>query len=239
MSSNPGREGLRLVGTLAVAGLLSGIAIVAAYRLTLPRITANEEAALQRAVFEVLPGAARMERLVWDGQQLTLPAAGKGREGDSIYVGYAADGALVGYAIPAAGPGFQDTIKLLYGLDPTGRKMVGMTVLESRETPGLGDRIYKDAHFVAEFRDLVVEPVIVLVKGHGEAPNDVDAITGSTISSRAVVNILNHADQIWRPRLPPPGTPPPSAQGAPAKTLVPPDVERGGPVPGGKPGGPG
>ncbi|HLE85142.1 MAG TPA: hypothetical protein VJG13_12450, partial [Thermoanaerobaculia bacterium] len=55
----------RLVLTLTVAGLLSGLTIVSAYRLTLPRIQANQAEALRRAVFEVLPGAERMERLVW------------------------------------------------------------------------------------------------------------------------------------------------------------------------------
>jgi len=222
-------EALRLVATLAVAGLVSGVAIVSAYRLTRPRIEANEAAALQRAVFQVLPGAVKMERLVWNGKTL-VAATGNGGFESSIFTGWGADGALVGYAIPAAGAGFQDTIKLLYGLDPAGERMLGMTVLESRETPGLGDRIYKDAQFVAEFRDLVVTPVIELVKGHGDKPNDVDAITGSTISSRAVVKILNDACAVWRPRLPKPGERVPRSAGP----EVPRGVERGGPVPGGE-----
>jgi len=210
-------EAPRLVATLAIAGLLSGLAIVSAYRLTRPRIEANEAAALERAVFQVLPGAVRMERLTWNGSAL-VAANGSG------------DGDFVGYAIPAAGAGFQDTIKLLYGLDRSGSSMLGMTVLESRETPGLGDRIYKDPHFIAEFHDLVVVPVIELVKGHGEKPNDVDAITGATISSKSVVRILNASCAIWRPRLPPPGEPVPRSGG----DQVPRGVERGGPLPGGQ-----
>jgi len=224
-------ESLRLVGTLVVAGLVSGLAIVSAYKLTLPKIQANQAAALQRAVFEVLPGAERMERLVWSGDRLEAARTGAGAAEDSIFAGYAADGSLVGYAVPAAGPGFQDTIKLIYGLEPGGTKVVGMVVLESRETPGLGDRIYKDPKFVGEFRDLAVEPDVHLVKGHGEAPNDVDAITGATISSRAVVKILNQANETWRPRLPASGAAPPAAPGQAPRATVPPDVERGGPVP--------
>jgi electron transport complex protein RnfG len=220
----------RLVGTLVVAGLLSGLAIVSTYRITLPTIQANQAAELERAVFEVLPGARRMTRLVWAENRLAPAATGAGSAEDSIFAGYAADGGLVGYAVPAAGAGFQDTIKLIYGLDPTGVKIIGMKVLESRETPGLGDRIAKDEKFHAEFTDLAVEPTIHLVKGHGEAANDVDAITGATISSRAVVKILNTADALWRPRLPAPGTAPPGAEQSP-KAAVPADVERGGPVP--------
>ena len=60
-------------------------------------------------------------------------------------------GAVAAAAVPAAGPGFQDTIALLYGYQPAEQRVVGMEVLESRETPGLGDKIFKDAEFVAEF----------------------------------------------------------------------------------------
>lgn len=225
-------ESLRLVGTLVVAGLVSGLAIVSAYKLTLPKIQANQAAALQRAVFQVLPGAERMERLVWSENRLAPAASGAGAAEDSIFAGYGADGRLIGYAVPAAGPGFQDTIKLIYGLEPGGTKLLGMVVLESRETPGLGDRIYKDPKFVGEFSGLAVEPEIHLVKGHGEAANDVDAITGATISSKAVVRILNQANVLWRPRLPAGGAAPPSAPGQSPRTKVPADVERGGPVPG-------
>lgn len=222
------REALRLIVTLAITGLLSGLAIVSLYHLTLPRIQANQRAALERAVFEVLPGTQRVERLSWDGKRLAPGVAGEGALEDSIFAGYDAKEALVGYAVPAAGAGFQDTLKLIYGLDPSGAQVLGMTVLESRETPGLGDKIYKDPNFIAEFRALAVEPVIELIKGHGEKANQVDAITGATISSRAVVRIINKANSIWRPRLPAPGELPPAAKGG---TIVPPDAERGGPVP--------
>jgi electron transport complex protein RnfG len=224
----------RLVVTLSFAGLVSGLAIVGAYRLTLPRIQANNAEALQRAVFEVLPGSEKMQPLVWRDGALTVPqtgAAGSATDGaPTIYGGYTAEGGFVGYAIPAAGPGFQDTIRLIYGYRPERKRVVGMAVLESRETPGLGDRIYKDPAFKAEFDDLAVEPRIEVIKGHGEAPNDVDAITGATISSKAVVSILNTSNDEWLDRLPPeaPTFEPSAAPGAETET------PKGGPVPGGK-----
>jgi len=236
-ASAPRGEAQRLVATLTVAGLFSGLSIVGAYRTTLPRIQANQRAALERAVLEVLPGTLRFERLSWDGARLAAGAAGQGTLQESIFAGYGAGDTLVGYAVPASGAGFQDTIKLIYGLDPSGQRVLGMTVLESRETPGLGDKIYKDPKFVGEFRELVVEPVIELIKGHGNAANQVDAITGATISSRAVVKILNQANAVWRPRLAAAARAPNDATreaGPPGNALVPPDAERGGPVPGGR-----
>ncbi len=232
-------EVFRLVATLTIAGLFSGLSIVVAYRTTLPRIQDNQRAALERAVFEVLPGTTRLERLAWNGTALTAGAAGQGALAESIFAGYAADDRLVGYAVPGAGAGFQDTIKLIYGLDPTAASVLGMTVLESRETPGLGDKIYKDPKFAGEFRALIVEPVIELIKGHGEAANQVDAITGATISSRAVVKILNQTNAVWRPRIAALAAQPAvatSGESPAGLASIPQDLERGGPVPGGRAG---
>jgi electron transport complex protein RnfG len=153
----------------------------------------------------------------------------------AVYAGYGAGGALVGYAIPAAGAGYQDTIRLIYGFDPAARRVVGMQILESRETPGLGDRIFKDLGFVAQFRDLAVEPPVELVKDGATAPHEVDAITGATISSAAVVGIIRGANEQWLGRLPGPGEAPPLAGAPPPAETVPgPAEERGGPVPGGR-----
>lgn len=222
----------RLVLTLAAAGLFSGLAIVGAYRLTLPTIQANQAEALRRAVFQVLPGAERMERLVWQMENETgrlVPASGTTGSEPSVYAGYTADGRFVGYAVPASGAGFQDTIRLLYGYDPERDRIVGMEVLESRETPGLGDRIYKDEAFVGRFRDLAVQPRVELVKEAPTAPHQVDAITGATISSKAVVDIVNSGNQEWLARLEASPVPPLTEgrdEGAPAET--------GGPIPGGR-----
>lgn len=223
----------RLVLTLALAGLLSGLAIVGIYRFTLPVIRANQARALQAAVFEVLPGAERLQRAVWrDGKLVAAPGepAGGTDAEPAVYAGYKADGTLVGYAIPTAGAGYQDTIRLIYGYDPVTKRIVGMVVLESRETPGLGDRIFKDPSFVAQWRDLAVEPPLELVKDGATEPNQVDAITGATISSRAVVTIIRSANAEWLDRLPAGDAAPALVEdAAPAA-----GEQRGGPVPGGR-----
>jgi electron transport complex protein RnfG len=199
---------LRLILTLAVAGLLSGIAIIGIYESTLPTITANKARELREAVFKVLPGVTQMQALVYRNDKLiVVPEPDK--DEPVIYGGYDAQHQFIGYAIPAAGPGFQDTIALLYGYKPDEQVVVGMEVLESRETPGLGDKIYKDMHFVNEFKALSTEPEIVAVKkGTKTSPNQIDAITGATISSKAVVRIINEAHASWTGQLPPAGSEP-------------------------------
>ena len=209
---------LRLVMTLAIAGLVSGIAIIGIYESTLPTITANKARELREAVFKVLPGVSQMQALVYrNGELVAVDQADK--DEPVIYGGYDERREFVGYAMPTAGPGFQDTIAILYGYEPGEKLVVGMEVLESRETPGLGDKIYKDPVWVGGFSALSVEPEIVAVKkGTKSNPNEIDAITGATISSKAVVRIINEAHTAWASKLPPPGSEPPIRETETAST---------------------
>lgn len=209
MSGSGEGSAASLIGTLGLAGLLSGVALVVAYEQTLPVILKNKEAALRAAVLRVVPGATEMQRLeARDGQLVVTPRG----EGDAMYAAYGEGGRFVGYAIPAAGNGFADVISILYGYDPTRGAIVGFSVLESRETPGLGDKIYKDAAFLENFRELRVAPSIVAVKkGKKTAANEVDCITGATISSKAVVRILNEGNARWLAVMPAAGQEPPLA----------------------------
>ncbi|MBT8109497.1 MAG: FMN-binding protein [Gammaproteobacteria bacterium] len=212
----PAPSSLRLVLTLAIAGLISGIAIIGIYESTLPTITANKARELREAVFKVLPGVSEMQQLVYRDGNLVVTEERR-KDEQAVYGGYDRDGDFVGYAIPAAGPGFQDTIGLLYGFAPQQKHVLGMEILESRETPGLGDKIYKDAEFVGSFSALSIEPNIVAVKKGAKArPNEIDAITGATISSKAVVRIINEAHAEWSKRLPPAGSEPPLRGTGPA-----------------------
>ena len=195
---------IRLVLTLAIAGLISGVAIIGIYEATLQTITENKASELREAVFKVLPGVTDMQPLVYRDGELIVSEPDK--DEPVVYGGYDDSGQFVGYAMPGAGPGFQDTIKILYGYQPAEKIVVGMEVLESRETPGLGDKIYKDMDFVDEFYSLAIEPEIVAVKkGTKTADNHVDAITGATISAKAVVRIINETHAAWAGQLPPPG----------------------------------
>jgi len=214
MNSNQDRSlrepgSTRLVATLGLAGLLSGLIIVSVFEATRPTIVAYQAKVLRQAVFKVLPGTTRMQHLVHREGRLLVKET-EDQDEEALFGGYDAQGRLLGYAIPSAGPGFQDTIRLIYGYRPDARRVVGMEILESRETPGLGDKIYKDAAFVADFQSLAIDPRIETVKrGTKAAVNQVNAITGATISSKAVVRIINQGNARWLERLPPPEAAPP------------------------------
>ncbi len=198
-----------LIAALSIAGFLSGLIIISIYLATFDTIAENKARELREAVFRVLPGVSQMQKLRFDGERLVVAPAGQKDDEETIYGGYDDKGRFIGYAIANAGPGFQDTVRVLYGYDPAARKVVGMWILESRETPGLGDKIYKDADFVANFDELAIDPQIIAVKnGTKSAPNEIDAITGATISSKAVVRIMNEGHAVWDQRLPRPGAEP-------------------------------
>jgi len=154
-------------------------------------------------VFQVVPGTVAMRKLVLRGDTFALADGTEPASATAVYATYDGADKFLGYAIPGSGPGFADTIALIYGYDPVRQCVVGMQVLESKETPGLGDKIFKDPRFAAEFTSLAVQPGIVVVKnGAGAKPNEVDGITGATISSKAVVKILNTANAAFLSKLP-------------------------------------
>jgi len=211
IEQDPGSEEpspYRLIGTLAIAGLLSGVIIIAIYLATFETIKENKARELRESVFRVLPNVTKMQKLLLKEGKLEVSYEEETGE-EPIYAGYDDNNTFMGYAIPSDGPGFADTISVLYGYRPSDRKVIGMWILASRETPGLGDKIYKDAEFVANFDNLSIEPTIATVKkGKKTKPNEVDTITGATISAVAVVRIINKGNEYWLPKLPEPGAEP-------------------------------
>jgi len=185
---------LRLVATLALAGGLAGLVIVLVYQWSQPRIEAHQARVLTEAIYEVLGGPERYETafLVGDAFTVAPPATADTAALERVYVGFDEAGRPMGVAVAAAEPGFQDVIRLIFGFDPGSGEVVGMKVLESKETPGLGDKIGKDSAFVAEFSGVAVPLAGVKAGRAFGTPNEVDMITGATISSRAVIDIINH-----------------------------------------------
>jgi Na+-translocating ferredoxin:NAD+ oxidoreductase subunit G len=193
----------KLVMTLAVAGSLAGLLIVSVHQWTEPRIMAHRAAAIAAAVDEVLQAPVSTETLfIWNGALTAQPpAAADTARLDRVWAGYDDAGNIVGYAAVGAEAGFQDIISLMFGYDPANRQVLGMRILESKETPGLGDKIFKDSVFVGAFRTAQV-PMIPTKPGAGTGdPREVDTITGATISARTVINIINNRIEALQPML--------------------------------------
>ena len=194
---------LRLVATLGGAGALAGLLLVFVHQLTAPAIAAHKQLMLEQAVGEVLKGPARYETLYFRDGSLTteLPKGADPAQLETIYKGFDAAGKPVGYAIVRAEAGFAAPVRIIFGYDFERGQLLGMKVLENKETPGLGDKIEKDEAFVGQFEGRATPLVGV---GLGKATGDrheIDMITGATISSKVVIRIINNAVAQWEERI--------------------------------------
>ena len=195
---------LRLVATLAVAGALAGLLIVIVNLHTKPIIDAYRAEQLRLAVYEVLPGVANYRTVyrTGDGLVAELPAGAKACDFRQAYVGYDENGEIIGVAVSRGESGFADVVLVIFGFEPDTGILLGKKVLESKETPGLGDKIFKDQDFVDQFFARPQTPLIAIKAGTGKGlPGEIDAITGATISSKVVVSIINNGIADWQPLL--------------------------------------
>jgi electron transport complex protein RnfG len=183
----------RLVATLAVAGALAGALLVFVFLWAQPKILAYQAMVLRQSIQEVLKAPDHYETLfLYEGSFTNVLPAGVDSTGlDRIYRGYDAEGNPVGVAVKGGKPGFADVVNVIFGYDPGTGELLAMKVLDHKETPGLGDKIVKDTVFVGGFEG-AVPPILGVKIGAGSGdPSEVDMITGVTISSRAIIEIIN------------------------------------------------
>lgn len=203
----------RLVASLTLVAAVCGLLIVGAYEGTQDAIAANKRIMLERAVFKVLPGAASVKEFIATpgGIQLLLGEAPSGAV--KFYAAYDQSGALKGVAAEAAGKGYADTVRVLYGYDAVRQCIIGIGVVSMRETPGIGDKIITDAAFLKNFEALDVRvngeltalanAVKTVKHGTKQHPWEIDAIAGATVTSKAVGRGINESAQKLMPLLVP------------------------------------
>ena len=99
----------------------------------------------------------------------------------------------VGWSFNASGSGFQDKIELVVAVDANFEKIAGFDVLSSNETPGFGDQIKFD-YFRDQFEGAPAEPLKLVSLGEPtEIDSQIVAISGATVSSEAVVEIVSNS----------------------------------------------
>lgn len=192
-----------MLRTLGGISLISGLLVVLAYQTTLPIIQENQRIRTERAVFQVIPGAVSKRDFVVTDRGL-LPAGG-GVSGDPVYAGYDGSGALKGVAITGVGGGYGGPVTVLFHYDPDCQCIAGSKVLQMTETPGFGDKLETDPEFLKNMQALdtrlnadgtaLANPIVTVKHGTKTQPWQIDAITGATISSKAMGKAANAAAQ--------------------------------------------
>lgn len=199
-------DAMRLfVITVAAGAALGGI-----YMMTKEPIAAQELKAQQDAYRMVLGAADDFDEL--EGEEYTKEKIGEtfaellandpeAYTNDEItgVVAGVKDGKHVGLVVTVnAHDGYAGDIRYSVGVDPDGT-LKGISLLEISETAGLGMRAKTDPNFLEQYNDKLVEKFIVVKDGSGTGADEkIDAIGGSTITSKAITRGVNAAILVAR-----------------------------------------
>ena len=190
-------------------GALCALLIVSVFKATEGRIADNRARFLAESVAEVLPEAESTLAVAVDasgalveaGEDTALPG----------YLGFDADGNVVGAVVTGIGMGYADNIRVIFAYSFELKAFTGFKILESKETPGLGDRVEVEPHFLASFEELdaslneqgdaLANAIVTVKEGERVSPWQIDGITGATITSVAIGDLLNESASVWVPAL--------------------------------------
>lgn len=207
---------LSMIITLGSVAMLSGLLVVLTWQFTLIPIQENQRIMIEKAIFQVIPEAQQRQSYILTDkglEQFDVNNKNAKKEGLVFYAAYDKEGQLKGIAAEAAAQGYADMVRLLYGYDPLCQCIRGFSIIKMTETPGLGDKILTDKNFLANFDALdarlsddkkSLKNAIVTVK-HGSKKNlwEIDAISGATITSKAVGKAINQGAAQFLPELEP------------------------------------
>ncbi len=176
----------RMILVLTLITVLSGGILSGWDSVTKPKIAFHRLEALKAAIGDVLPAHDNYETLETDAGTLYVATTAGSDE-------------PVGIAFTAVGSGFQGELRIMVGLTPDLTQLTGIKVLEQIETPGLGTKIVVDPSnkqnpfwWPEQFKGAHVSPELVVIKNvKPTKKNEIQGITGATISSVAVTDILN------------------------------------------------
>ncbi len=158
-----------LLITSVVAGVLAGVNAI-----TKDKIAAAQAEKTRKALEKVLPGVENLEKMELSGDTGMVK---------SVYV--SGDS----YAVEVAANGFNGEIAMMVGI--TGGKVTGISIISHSETPNLGAVAAADSAKGAAFRQQFTGLTGKIAIGDGSGA--VDALSGATITSRAVVSGINAA----------------------------------------------
>lgn len=159
--------------TLLVICLVATLLLGVTNLLTAGQIAKLEEETKIAAMNEVLPAEDYTQT-----------------EGKEIYTAVK-NGAVAGYIFVTGAKGYGGNISVMTAVDPAGKILAVSILSASDETPGLGQNVTKEG-FYSQFLGLSGD-ITVVKNGANSTDNEINAVTGATISSKAVTKAVNEA----------------------------------------------
>lgn len=164
---------LQIALVLLTICALASAAVALVYAVTCEKADENQQAACQDAIEKIYgEGIETAETDAPDGLQQTFSVTRNGE--------------ILGVCALVKGAGFGGDMDVMVGFTPDGSGIVGVRVTSHAETPGLGSRVAEDG-YLSRYAGK---------SGQLTLNRDVDAISGSTISSRALLEAVNKAQNL-------------------------------------------
>lgn len=180
------KETIKLTVRLFIITAFAGLVLAIANSFTYPVIKAREERQYQEALLEVFSEAKSFETLDEAStksikEKITnIEVVEVAKEGDKV----------LGYVFKTLGKnGYGGDISILMAVKKEDSKIVGFKVLKHSETPGLGSRVATPEYAQSVVGNSAKEHLVRNL--NPSADNDIQAITGTTISVKAVLSGLN------------------------------------------------
>ncbi len=170
------KETIKIISVLTIVCSTCAFLLTFVYSSAQEKIELNAKGKVEQALTNLAPEAKQIKEFI----------VGE----DTIYELNDKSNQLIGYGFTAAGQGYQGTIEMMVVVDAKLEHLQGIEIIKSLETPGLGSKI-KENSFREQFEDLSIFEKIEYTKDEAIKNNQIKAITGATVSSRAVANILN------------------------------------------------
>lgn len=189
------REMAKITINLVVIYLIGGLILALVYGVTSPIKFQKEKAEKEAALLKMMPEADKIEKLGdWEshhkhaeyfaGQkcaEMRIKTVTDEKTGEAVEEKECIGPENIGYIVEGFGKGYSSYIHVLSSVNKE-FKLNKISILGHGETPGLGDEIEKD-YFLKQFKGKAVDKLVIV---KGETTDKIQAITGATISSRAV-----------------------------------------------------
>lgn len=189
------KDMLKDANVLFLITLIAGLVLGFVYELTKEPIRLQEEKAIQEACQAVFADEANLglvfqkENYVADATKQT-ELVQMGVEIGTVYSAVSKSGELYGYVVESTTKeGYGGSIVLYIGVKKDGT-VSGVSILEIAETPGLG--MNADAVLIPQFKG-VQTTQFTYTKSGSTNDSEIDAISGATITTKAIVNAVNGA----------------------------------------------
>jgi electron transport complex protein RnfG len=175
---------------LIVAAFCFGLLIAVTNAALSPRIQQNKINKLNTLAATLLPQAKDFIPVKLEIEINSLQ--GK-KQKVTIYKAVSKKDDCVGWSFNTSGPGFADKIELVVAIDNNFKTLAGFDILASNETPGFGDQIKND-YYQNQFKGAPTKGLTLAKTGDPKKiDEEIVAITGATVSSQAVVNIISNS----------------------------------------------